>query len=98
MGGHHGGPPEEGDTLDHGLPASDRNVCSHPYELGDVHKAILEDRLGDAVSAVGDRHERCDLRLHIAGLAGTRTSAIPPPTLTSSNRTKNSSRLDSHGC
>ena len=45
---------------------------AHPVQLRHVHEAVLEDRLGDHGGALGHRHQRHELRLHVGREAGIR--------------------------
>ncbi|CAG4927213.1 unnamed protein product, partial [Acidocella sp. C78] len=43
---------------------------AHAVEFGHVHEAVLEDRLGDHRGALGHRHQRHELRLHVGHETG----------------------------
>ena len=53
------------------------------FELGHVHVAILEDRLGEQAGAFGQGQHRHELRLHVGGKAGEgavdMSSGLRPP-------------------
>ena len=46
------------------------DVGTHANQLGHMHEAVLEDRLGDHRGALGDAHQRHHLGLHVGGKAG----------------------------
>ena len=48
----------------------DADVGAHAADLVGEHEAVLEHVLGDDAVALGDRHERHELRLHVGGKAG----------------------------
>lgn len=75
VGRHHLGSGEARRSDDDRRPAVDANVGAHALQLSDVHEAPLEDRLGDHRGALGLRHQRHVLGLHVRGEAGVRTGA-----------------------
>ena len=50
----------------------DLDIGPHSAQLGDVHVAILEDRLLEETLALGDGQHRHELRLHVGREAGVR--------------------------
>ncbi len=53
------------DAFDDRGAALDLDVGAEALQLLHVHHPVLEDRLGDHGRAVGDRHQRHELRLHV---------------------------------
>ena len=48
-----------------GYVALQFDVCTHPYQFGNVHEAVLEDGLGDHAGAFGDGVQHGELGLHV---------------------------------
>ncbi len=65
VGRHHGRARQPRHALDDRRVAFDLDRRAEAAQFLHVHEAVLEDRLGDAVRAVGDAVERHELRLHV---------------------------------
>ena len=65
VGRHHGGAGQLLHAFDHRDLAVGLDLGAQAQHLVDVHEAVLEDGLGDARGALGDRVERHELGLHV---------------------------------